>query len=222
MKSRPSTLRERLACYGSTSLAADELLTLILAPGSGPGRETADEEIQRLLRTCGGLAGLPRADFDQLREAHLTAGKAAKLQAVLELAKRLSTRTMESRPQIRCPADAAELVMAEMASLDHEEMRVLVLDTKNQVVLNRLMYQGTVNSSVLRAAEIFRPAIVRNCPAILICHNHPSNDTTPSPEDIAVTEQLVQAGKLLDIDLVDHLVIGDGRFVSLKERMRWA
>src|SRR5437762_12727488 len=82
-------------------------------------------------------------------------------------------------------------------------------------------YQGTVNSSVLRAAEIFRPAVIRNCPGVIVCHNHPSGDPTPSPEDIAVTEQLVEAGKVLDIDLLDHLVIGNHRFVSLKERLRW-
>jgi hypothetical protein len=107
--------------------------------------------------------------------------------------------------------------MMEMAFLDHEQMRILILDTKNQVVENISRYQGTVNSSVLRAAEIYRPAILRNCPAVIICHNHPSGDPTPSQEDIAVTEQLVAAGQHLDIELVDHLVIGNQRFVSLKE-----
>jgi DNA repair protein RadC len=111
--------------------------------------------------------------------------------------------------------------MMEMAFLDHEQMRIMILDTKNQVVENISRYQGTVNSSVLRAAEIYRPAILRNCPAVIICHNHPSGDPTPSQEDIAVTEQLVAAGQHLDIELVDHLVIGNQRFVSLKERLRW-
>ena len=100
-------------------------------------------------------------------------------------------------------------------------MRILVLDTKNRGVENISRYQGTVNSSVLRAAEVYRPAVIRNCPAIIICHNHPSGDPTPSPEDIAVTHQLVAAGQHLDIELVDHLVIGNQRFVSLKERLRW-
>ena len=109
----------------------------------------------------------------------------------------------------------------EMAFLDHEQMRILVLDTKNRVVENISRYQGTVNSSVLRAAEVYRPAVIRNCPAIIICHNHPSGDPTPSPEDISVTQQLVAAGQHLDIELVDHLVIGNQRFVSLKERLRW-
>ncbi len=101
-------------------------------------------------------------------------------------------------------------------------MRILVLDTKNRVVENISRYQGTVNSSVLRAAEVYRPAVIRNCPAVIICHNHPSGDpTTPSLEDIAVTQQLVTAGQHLDIESVDHLVIANQRFVSLKERLRW-
>src|SRR5260370_6374241 len=102
--------------------------------------------------------------------------------------------------------------MVEMKQNYHAEMRVLILDKKNQVVENMTRYRGTVNSSVLRVAEIFRPAITRNCPAVLVCHNHPSGDPTPSPEDIAVTEQLVQAGKILDIELVDHLIIGSHKY----------
>src|SRR5260221_11152558 len=94
----------------------------------------------------------------------------------------------------------------------HEQMRILILDTKNQVVENISCYQGTVNSSVLRAAEIYRPAILRNCPAVLICHNHPSGDPTPSPEVISVTEQLAARGKPLDIELVDHLAMGNHCF----------
>src|SRR5437763_17112923 len=98
-------------------------------------------------------------------------------------------------------------------------MRILIMDTKNQVVDNISRYQGTVNSSVLRAAEIFRPAIIRNCPGVMVCHNHPSGDPTPSPEDIAVTEQLGEAGKVLDIDSLEHLVIANQRFVGLKSRL---
>ncbi len=105
--------------------------------------------------------------------------------------------------------------------LNCEQMRILTLDTKNQVVENTSRYRGTVNSSVLRAAEVFRSAVVRNCPGVIICHNHPSGDPTPSPEDIQVTEQLVEAGRYLDIELLDHLVIGNHRFVSLKERLKW-
>ncbi len=123
--------------------------------------------------------------------------------------------------RILSPQDAANLVMPDLAYLDHEEMRELVLDTKNQVIANLLIYKGTLQSSVLRIAELFKPAITRNCASIIVCHNHPSGDTTPSPEDIATTEQLVEAGKILDIEVLDHLIIGNYRFLSLKERLRW-
>ena len=105
-----------------------------------------------------------------------------------------------------------------MAYLPQEQLRVLCLDTKNFVVHQQMVYQGTVNSSVVRVAEVFRPAVTRNCPSIVVVHNHPSGDPTPSPEDVRTTEQLRKAGEYLDIELLDHLVIGQGRFVSLKER----
>jgi len=102
-----------------------------------------------------------------------------------------------------------------MSHLDHEEFRALVLDTKNRVVANTPLYRGTVNNSVLRASEVFRQAVVRNCPGILVAHNHPSSDPSSSPEDIEVTRQLVEAGKVLDIDLLDHIIVGNPRFTSL-------
>lgn len=108
--------------------------------------------------------------------------------------------------------------MLEMAYLPQEQLRVLCLDTKNYVVHQQIVYQGTVNSSVVRAAEVYKPAVSRTCPAIVVIHNHPSGDPTPSPEDIRTTERLRQAGELLDIALLDHIVIGQQRFVSLKER----
>jgi DNA repair protein RadC len=106
----------------------------------------------------------------------------------------------------------------EMAYLQQEQLRVICLDTKNFVVHQQMIYQGTVNSSVVRTSEVFRPAVTRNCPSIVVVHNHPSGDPTPSPEDVRTTEQLRKAGEHLDIELLDHLVIGQGRFVSLKER----
>jgi DNA repair protein RadC len=115
------------------------------------------------------------------------------------------------------------LSLAELLAiiLDTEQMRVLLLDAKSQLVEKVSLYQGTANSSVLRAAEVFRLAIIRNCPGLILCHNHPSGDPTPSPEDIEATKQLVAAGRILDIELVDHLIIGHQRFVSLKEHLRW-
>ncbi len=111
------------------------------------------------------------------------------------------------------------VLMAEMSFLEQEHLRVMLLNTKNQVLGISQVYIGNVNTSVVRAAEVFRPAIRQNCPSIIVVHNHPSGDPTPSPEDVAVTQQLVEAGKLLDIEMLDHIVIGSGnRFVSREER----
>ncbi len=213
-------LRERLVEYGSQSLLTEELLALILRTGST--HEKGLEVARNLLAKYGGLGGLMHVDCRELTHVQgLSEVKATLLKAVLELGKRLNMLEHEKRSQIIAPVDAANLVMLEMAYLEYEQLRVIVLDTKNQVVDNIPLYRGTVNSSVLRAAEIFRLAIVRNCPGIIVCHNHPSGLPEPSPEDIEVTRQLVEAGKVLDIDLVDHLVIGRHTFVSLKERLLW-
>ncbi len=212
--------RERLRIYGPQALSNAELLAIILRVGTA--RDNVLELAGKLLAKYDGLRGLLRADFGELCHEHgLGEAKCCQIKAALELGKRLGQQTVEEKYQIRSPKDAASLVMVEMMHLDYEQMRILVLDTKNQVVENINRYQGTVNSSVLRVAEIFRPAITRNCPAVIVCHNHPSGDPTPSPEDIAVTEQMVQAGKLLDIELVDHVIIGSHRYTSLKERLRW-
>ena len=212
--------RERLKHYGPQALSNSELLAILLRTGTT--RDNVLELASKLLTKYGGLNGLMRADFGELcNEYGLGEAKASQLKAGLEIGRRLGLLQPDEKYQIKSPADAANLVMMEMTYLDHEQIRILILDTKNRVVENISRYQGTVNSSVLRAAEIFRPAIIRNCPAVIVCHNHPSGDPTPSPEDITVTEQLVAAGSHLDIELVDHLVIGNHRFVSLKERLRW-
>nr|HET6902566.1 DNA repair protein RadC [Ktedonobacteraceae bacterium] len=212
--------RERLKHYGPQALSNSELLAILLRTGTT--RDNVIELASKLLAKYGGLNGLIRAEFSELCNEHgLGEAKTAQLKAGLEVGRRLGMLQPDEKYQIKSPADAANLVMMEMTYLDHEQIRILILDTKNRVVENITRYQGTVNGSVLRAAEIFRPAIIRNCPAVIVCHNHPSGDPTPSPEDITVTEQLVAAGIHLDIELVDHLVIGNHRFVSLKERLRW-
>ena len=124
----------------------------------------------------------------------------------------------EEMPTISCPQDVYSLLGPEMSALAQEQLRVLLLNTRNQVVGQRTVYQGTVNSSAVRPAEVLRAAVIENAPAIVISHNHPSGDPTPSPEDVKVTRDLVAAGKLLDIEVMDHIVIGNGRFVSLKEK----
>jgi DNA repair protein RadC len=121
-------------------------------------------------------------------------------------------------PSIHSPIDAAELVKYDMSALEHEELRVILLNTRNKVLEIVTIYRGSVNQSQVRIAEVFRPAIVENAPAFILIHNHPSGDVSPSPDDVAITKAIVNAGKLLDIDVLDHLVVGGGTYVSLKER----
>jgi DNA repair protein RadC len=212
--------RERLQKLGADTLSTSDLLAIILRTGTQ--RDNVMEMATKLLIKYGGLTGLMSADFHELSaEYGLGLAKTAQLKAALELGKRLSMQQPDKRFQIKSADDAANVVRMDMMFLDHEEMHILILDTKNQLIELIKRYKGTVNSSVLRSAEIFRPAIVRNCPNVIICHNHPSGDPTPSPEDIDVTQQVVEAGRLLDIEVLDHLIIGNPRYVSLKQQMNW-
>jgi len=209
--------RERLRDSGPASLSNSELLAIILRTG------TASENVLslagRVLARFGGLAGLARASFGELcAERGMGQAKTAQLKAALELGRRLASTQPEERAVVRSPQDVANLVMADMGFLDREQLRVVLLNTKNQVISIPEVYKGSVSTSLIRTSEIFRDAIRENCPAIIVVHNHPSGDPTPSPEDIQVTEQIVKAGQVLDIEVLDHLIIGQQRFVSLKER----
>ena len=209
--------RERLRDRGPGSLSNTELLAILLRAG------TADENVldlaTRLLSHFQGLDGLARASHQELCGVHgLGEAKAAQLQAALEMGKRLPAVRQPERPTVRSPQDVADLLMAEMSLLDQEHFRVVVLNTKNQVMATPEVYKGSVNATSIRSAEVFREAVRQNCPAIIVAHNHPSGDPAPSDEDVAVTGELVAAGKQLDIDLLDHIVIGRHAFVSLKEK----
>lgn len=218
--SHPLHLREQLQRRGVSTLSTPELLTIILH--AGQESENTVPRIQTLLSSLS-VQQLRQADFGELCGQYgLGEAKAAQLQALLEVARRLTLPSNEGRQQIKTPSDAARIVSPEMEFLDHEELRVLLLNTKYYVTANLLLYRGTLDSSVLRAAEVFRPAVTRQAASIIVCHNHPSGDPTPSQADITVTKQLVEAGKLLDVELADHLIIGsNNRFVSLKERLLW-
>jgi len=144
--------------------------------------------------------------------------KAAQVKSALELGRRLLLVSPEERPQIRSPEDVAALLMVEMGHLDQEQLRTILLDTRHQVMRQIVVYQGNVNTSLVRVGELFREAVRENCAAVIIAHNHPSGDATPSPEDVAVTKEIVAAGRLLDIEVLDHLIVGQGRYVSMRER----
>ena len=209
--------RERLKNYGAAALSNAELLAILLRVGS-PGENVVALGM-RLLREFDGLSGLAEANFNELLNVRgISLAKAAQLKAALELGRRLLLSSPDARPQITSPTDAANFLMLEMGSLPQENLRTILLDTKNRVLDSPTVYVGNVNSSIIRVGEVFRGAIRENATSIIVAHNHPSGDPTPSPEDVHVTRSLVEAGMLLGIEVLDHLVIGHQRFVSLKER----
>ncbi|MBN1886671.1 MAG: DNA repair protein RadC [Thermoflexales bacterium] len=209
--------RERIARAGAGALSTAELLAILLR--TGVSGENVLDVSHRLLAKYGGLTGLARASFAELcAEKGLGPAKTAQLKAGLELGRRLLVTAPDERPQVKNPADAANLLMGEMSLLEQEHMRVMLLDTRNRVQGVHTVYQGSLNTTAVRVGELFREAVRANCAAIIVAHNHPSGDPSPSPEDVAVTQQIVSAGKLLDIDVLDHLVVGHNRWVSLRER----
>lgn len=209
--------RERLAALGPQSLSNAELIAILLRVGV-PG-ENAVQVGQRLLQNFGGIAGIHRAPFIDLINQHgIGEAKAAQLKAAIELGRRLTLESPNERPAINSPADAANLVMYEMGALEQEHLRIMLLDRRNRVLEVVELYRGSVSSAQVRIGEVFREAIRKNASALIVIHNHPSGDPTPSPDDVALTRAIAQAGKMLDIDVLDHLVIGQGRWVSLKDR----
>jgi DNA repair protein RadC len=203
----------RLHRYGEGALSSSELLAIL----AGTAHQLHDAA--HLVAVFEGLQGLARANLAELQQQPgIGAATAARIKAAFELGRRLIAEPPEDRHQIRTPADAANLVMAEMSLLEQEHLRTILLDTKNRVLDIPTIYVGSVNTSMIRVAEVFREAIRRNCPSLIVLHNHPSGDANPSPEDVAVTRQIVEAGRLLDIETLDHVIIGRQKFVSLKEK----
>jgi len=207
--------RERLQLRGAASLSTSDLLAILLR--TGLKGEPATAVAQRLLSDHGGLLGLMRLDVGEMAEIHgLGLAKASTIKAALELASRLVALSGETRPQIASPDDIVNLLGIEMAALDQEQLRVVTLDTKHRVLGSRSVYQGSVNQAQVRIAEVFRDAIKQNATAVVVVHNHPSGDPTPSAADVTLTAELARAGALLDVEVLDHLIIGHGRHASLR------
>ncbi len=200
----------RVYSVGAGALSLLELLGAVLS--------SADTALSLLSRfsTLEGIGQANAAELEQVRGI----GRAgvARLKAALELGRRLVTPGVQDRPAITCPADAASLLLAEMSALEQEQMRVILLDTRNRVQAVQVVYHGSVNTIMVRVAELFREAVRANCASIIVAHCHPSGDPSPSPEDVAITRDMVSAGRLLSIGVLDHLVVAKGRWVSLKER----
>ena len=209
--------RERLHKYGPSALATAELIAIIWRTG------TKEHNVLSLsahaLSHFGGLAELARASAEEMAQVPgVGTVKAIELLAAFELGRRLLTMQPEERPAVRSPQDVANLLMPEMLGFEQEHLRVVLLDTKHRITAIREVYVGSLNASPIRVGELFREAVRQGSAAIIVVHNHPSGDPAPSPDDIQVTRDAYRAGELLDIELLDHIIIGHQRFISLKER----
>ncbi len=207
--------RERLARVGAGALGSAELVAIVVGSG-GPGRsalQTAQALVARF-----GVDGLARASIaDLCAVPGCGPATAVQLHAALELGRRSCAPPADAPLRIAAAADVARLLTPTLAPLDQEHLHVVLLTTRHDVVAVHEVYKGTVSQSQVRPAEVFREAIRRNAPAVVVAHNHPSGDPTPSHDDIALTRQLVEAGRLLDVRLVDHVVIARRGWFSLRE-----
>ncbi|MBK8905343.1 MAG: DNA repair protein RadC [Anaerolineaceae bacterium] len=209
--------RERLRQVGERALSTTELLALVL--GSGNASDNVLSVAQYLLAEVNGLPGLSRASLAELKTIRgIGDAKASRLKASLELGRRLLLTARQERPYITSPGDAANLLMPDMMHLEQEHLRLVLLDTRNRLLGTPTIYVGSLNTSVIRIGELFRAALRENAAAFIIAHNHPSSDPSPSPEDIAVTRKIVEAGQLMSVEVIDHIIIGQNCFVSLRER----
>lgn len=209
--------REKLLRYGVESLSNIELLALILRTGNR--NENVINLCGRILERCGGLNGLFNANIGELLNINgVGDAKASQILSLLELTKRFRSFKSGENYNITNPKDAAYLVMEEMRWLKQEYLKVILLNTKNYVIKVKDVFIGSLNSSIVHPREIFLEAIKNNSYSIIICHNHPSGDPTPSKEDINVSNRIKECGKLIGIELLDHIIIGNGIYISLKEK----
>jgi len=208
--------RERMLKYGAETLSNAELLAILLRTGTFS--ESAVRLAERMLSECGGLRKLVDMSKDQLTQIRgIGDAKALQIQAGIELGRRVSRSKLEETVTIRSPKDAADLVSERLRYLQKEHFVCLFLNTKNCVVGQETLSMGSLNASIVHPREVFRAAIQRSSAAIICVHNHPSGDPTPSPDDIDLTERLTEAGSIIGIEVLDHIIIGDQKFISLKE-----
>lgn len=207
--------RERLVKRGSESLSNSELLAVILRTG------TAKENIVSLCNRIFSeynIKQLSQASLPKLMELHgVGNAKAAQIAAIFELARRLEGFCDEPKRKIKSAADVYSMLYPQVRELKKERFTTLHLDTKNNVIREEIVSIGTLNSNIVHPREVFKSALIESAASVILTHNHPSGDPTPSREDVAVTRKLVDGGKLLGIDVLDHVIIGDGSYVSLKD-----
>jgi DNA repair protein RadC len=209
--------RERLRLRGPESLSNAELIAILLRTGANG--ENVVNVATRILSTFEGLPGLGRVSFGQLAQQHaIGVAKASQLLAAIELGKRVLHAQPQERRVIRAPEDVYAMLFAEVALLEQEHLKVMLLTARNEVVAVKDVYKGSVNNVVIRLGEVFRDAVREGCSSIIAVHNHPSGDPSPSNPDVILTKQLVEAGRLLGIEVLDHIVIARQGFVSMKNQ----
>ncbi|BAD76903.1 UNVERIFIED_ORG: DNA replication and repair protein RadC [Anoxybacillus amylolyticus] len=212
--SRP---RERLLSSGPESLSDHELIAILLRTGTK--EESVVQLAQRLLRHFEGLRPLKDATVEEMTNIKgIGPTKAVQILAALELGRRIHQSGCADRYVIRCPEDGAKYVMEDMRFLSQEHFVAIYLNTKNQVIYRKTVFIGSLNASIVHPREVFKEAIKRSAASVICVHNHPSGDPTPSREDIDVTKRLAECGRIIGIELLDHLIIGDQKFISLKEK----
>ncbi len=209
--------RERLAKLGPQALSDAELIAIILRSGA-QGVNVIDMATD-MIRSYRTLPALARASFTDLQRQHgVGAAKAAQIMAAIELGRRVMRAMPEDRPKADSPEAVARLLLSELAYTDQEHVKVVLVDSRNAVIATPTIYKGTLNTTSIRIGEIFKEAIRHNAAAIIIAHNHPSGDPTPSPEDVILTRRIVEAGDILNIEVLDHMILGHTRWVSMKDR----
>jgi DNA repair protein RadC len=209
--------RERLALRGPSGLTSAELIALLW--GSGSRGRSAIDLAQAALARHDGLAGLARAsDLELATLEGVGAARAGQLIAAFELGRRLLADWPTGRWTIRTPADVADRLVLQMGRLEREELRVVLLNAKNVVLRVVTVYVGNVSASLVRVGELFRDAVRLDASGVILVHNHPSGDPTPSPDDLHLTAEALAAGRLLDVEVLDHLVVGHDAWISLRDR----
>lgn len=208
---------EKLETLGPGFLSDAELLAIIIKSGSRHEKST-DLALRLLKAHPSGLLGLHHMSMKQLQKIHgIGRVKAIQLKALAELAKRMSKADYSNRVTIGSPSSVAALYMEEMRHMDREHLKIVILDTKHRIIGDYILSIGTVNSTLIQPREVFIHALKRDAVTIIMLHNHPSGNPEPSPQDLDVTKRIRDAGDLIGVRLLDHIIIGDGRYVSMKE-----
>ncbi|MED4841885.1 DNA repair protein RadC [Weizmannia sp. CD-2023] len=209
--------RERLIRTGAESLSNQELLAILLRTGTKD--ESVLELANRLIRHFEGLRFLKDASLEEMTSIKgIGTAKAVQILAAIELGRRIANLLHDTRYVIRTPQDGANYVMNDMRFLSQEHFVCLYLNIKNQVIHRQTIFIGSLNASIVHPREVFKEALRRSAASIICFHNHPSGDPSPSKEDIEVTKRLAECGKIMGIEILDHLIIGEKKFVSLRQK----